>query len=246
MADRGGASGVIVTIMQPAYLPWLGFFDRIRRSELFIVLDHVAPDRNSKTKTVNRNRIRIPTGWTWLTVPLQTKGLARDLVIEKLKIEPCSNWRHKHWRAIELNYSRARFFGDVASCLRPVFQHHWTYLSELNQALTTSLLACLGLSIRQIASSQLLSRGRKQSLILDLCHEVGATTYISGPFGRDYLNTAQFERAGIELLFHDYKHPVYGQVFPGFEPYMSIIDLLFCQGPESLATLSACSALARN
>jgi len=227
---------VIVTIMQPAYLPWLGYFSRVAASDLFIVLDHVAVDLNRKTKFANRNRIRTAQGWTWLTVPIQTKGMPDDQPISDIRIEEDS-WRRKHWRSIEMNYARAPFFKQHRDGLAAIYDRSWSHLCELDLATTRYLLYAFGISTRLRSSSEMSVKSRKSDLILDLCIAAGATEYISGPFGRDYLDAGKFDSAGIALTFHDYRHPQYRQCFEGFEPYMSAADLLLNCGPASSAIL---------
>ncbi len=228
---------MIVTVMQPAYLPWLGYFERIARSDLFISLDHVNMDANSKTKFANRNKIRTSDGWTWLTVPVRSKGLHENLMLDKIEIENSISWRRKHWRSIEANYRRAPYFGDTAPRLSEIFDREWTHLVPMCDAWHTLFCELLGLTTQTIKSSTLPIRSEKQQLILDLCREKGATTYVSGPFGRDYLNPGDFSDAGIELVFHDYAHPTYAQAHDGFQPYMSALDLLLNHGPAALDIL---------
>lgn len=228
---------MIVSIMQPAYLPWLGFFDRIAASDVLILLDHVLIDRNSKTKFANRNRIRTPQGWTWLTVPIRSKGKHGDLLINEIALNNETDWAAKHWRAIELNYRRAPHFANYAERFHALYARSWEKLAALNAAGYDAFMETLGLNTRTLLSSEMDCSESKDALILELCRKAGASTYISGPFGRDYLKAEDFRAAGIELLFHDYDHPRYKQCFEGFEPYMSTLDLLFNHGPEALPIL---------
>ncbi|WNK01383.1 WbqC family protein [Thalassospiraceae bacterium LMO-JJ14] len=226
---------MIVSINQPAYLPWLGYFDRIRLSELHVVLDHVQFEKNS---FVNRNRIRTAQGSTWLTVPVRTGGRFGSLAIDSLEIAN-DNWRRKHWAGICQAYAKAPFFDQHAAWLEPIYQHPWERLAPMMDAINTKLMQVLGITTPLRYSSQMKPNATKSELVLELCQSVGATVYLSGPLGRDYLDQNAFQAAGIKVQFHDYTHPVYGQIYPGFEPYMSIIDLLFMQGPDSLGLLSS-------
>lgn len=223
---------MIVTIMQPAYLPWLGFFQRVLRSDIFVLLDHVAIDKNSKTKFANRNKVRTKDGWAWLTVPLKKgSGILSEI---ELANEP---WARKHWATIRSSYGGARHFGDHAAALGAIYEKPWTKLVDLTEALNAHFFASLGITTRRVRSSQLGIHSTKDQLILDICMKLNATRYISGPFGRSYLDGAAFHRANIDLVFHDYAHPRYPQAFDGFEPYMSIVDLLMNCGPESRSIL---------
>jgi hypothetical protein len=226
-----------VSIMQPAYLPWLGYFHRIAMSDLHIVLDHVAIDRNSKTKFANRNKVRTKEGWTWLTIPLLTRGRSDQLGINQLEIDETAQWQRKHWNTIRHSYGHTPHFSQHADFLQSLFDRPWRLLIDVQRELTEYLLPALGITTPILFSSSMATASRKDELILDLCRESGATEYISGPFGRDYLKADDFDQAGIRLSFHDYHHPVYQQAFDGFEPYMSAIDLLFNHGSASAEIL---------
>jgi hypothetical protein len=233
---------MIVSIMQPAYLPWLGYFDRIARSDLHIVLDDVNLDGNSKTKFANRNKVRTPDSWSWLTVPLQSKGKHGELFLDQVEIATDAPWRQKHLGALTGNYSRTAHFAGHRAFFSGIYGRDWNRLIDLTTATTDYLLNAFGLTCPMQRSSTMKVEGEKDALILNLCRAAGATTYLSGPFGRDYLDATAFAAAGIELVFHDYPHPQYTQAFPGFEPYMSAVDLLFNHGPASLEILRSAPA----
>lgn len=225
--------------MQPAYIPWLGYFDRISKSDIHVILDDVAMDKNSKTKFTNRNKIRTPTGWSWLTVPLQSVSRSDEILINNLQIAPESNWSEKHWKSIKSNYSRSPYFLNYAKFFEYFYQRNWRLLNPMLMNSTLYLLRELGIKTECVLSSELSPESKKADLILELCTKIGASTYLSGPFGRDYLDENAFEEAGVELRYHDYIHPVYTQTFERFEPYMSILDLLFNHGEKSLEILTS-------
>jgi hypothetical protein len=222
---------MIVSINQPAYLPWLGYFHRIAVSDLHIVLDHVQFEKNSFT---NRNKIRTSEGWCWLTVPLKTSGRFGDLAIAQVEISTERRWAEKHWNSIRLNYCKANYFRQHADFFENIFSRSWEHLNPLLREITTYLLSALGIKTKILFSSEIGAAGRKSELVLELCRKVGATSYLSGSLGRDYLDESAFERAGIAVTYQDYHHPTYKQVYPGFEPYMGAIDLLFNSGRYSL------------
>ncbi len=225
---------MIVSIAQPAYLPWLGYFDRIHRSDLAIILDDVQFERRGFT---HRNQIKGQDGSLWLTVPVNRKGnFYRN--INKLTVNNDSNWRKKHWNRIRHCYSKAPFWPKYASVLEQLFQHDRLDLASLLTDSTAQLFCMLGIKTKTVFSSEMKAGGIKSERILNLCLEVGAKVYVSGPFGRDYLDAASFSRAGIKLMYHDYQHPTYTQLYKGFCPFMSVIDLLFNHGPDSLRKLS--------
>jgi hypothetical protein len=221
---------VIVSINQPAYLPWLGYLHRIAVSDLHIVLDHVQFEKNS---FVNRNRVRTAQGPTWLTVPVLTTGRFGELPIESLEIDNGRDWGAKHWQTLKQNYGRAPHFAGHAPFFEALYRRSWTRLADLMREVNGHLMATLGIATPLRASSQLGVGGAKGELVLNLCKAVGAKTYLSGPLGRGYLDPARFAEAGIELRYHDYRHPTYPQRQPGFEPNMSVVDLLFNCGERS-------------
>jgi len=225
---------LIVSINQPAYMPWLGYFDRVAKSDMHIVLDNVQFEKNSVT---NRNKLRTPSGWTWLSVPILKKGRFGDLEINKIEVESSKPWCKKHFGTITANYSRAPFYSKYADFFEDFYSQNWKFLNPMLKESTEYFIQELGIDTERVSSSKFSIKSKKSQLILDLCKEVGATTYLSGPFGRDYLDEQEFEDVGIELEFHDYVHPNYKQNFDGFEPYMSVIDLLFNHGDESLEVL---------
>ena len=219
---------MIVTIMQPAYLPWLGYFHRIMCADVMVLLDHVQIDRNSKTKFTNRNRVRTPDGWTWLTVPIRSKGLHGDLRINEIEVNHESDWATKHWKTLKSCYGKAAHFREHAAKIESIYENRWPLLSDWAGATTDYLLReAFAIKTPVVSSASLGIASQKEQLILDICVALRATQYISGPFGRDYLDIGKFEAAGIDVVFHDYAHPHYEQAFDGFQPYMSAIDLLF-------------------
>lgn len=220
---------MIVSINQPAYLPWLGYFDRVAASDVRVVLDHVQFEKNSFT---NRNKVRTAAGWCWLTVPVSTSGKF-GCAIEKLEIAPGRDWRSKHWESLRMNYTRAEHFADHAKFFDGLFRREWRLLKPLMDEITAYLLAAFEIRTPLVFSSDLKPVGTKSDLVLNICRELKATRYLSGPLGKDYLDEAAFERAGIAVEYHRYNHPTYPQAFPGFEPNMAAVDLLFNCGTAS-------------
>jgi hypothetical protein len=221
---------MIVSINQPAYLPWLGYFHRIAVSDLHIVLDHVQFEKNS---FVNRNKVRTTNGSTWLTVPVRTKGRFGELPIDELEIDSSQAWAQKHWQTIRQNYSKCAGFAEHSKFFDQVYSRSWPRLSELITEINGYLLRAFGIKTPLRHSSEMAPTGAKTDLIVGLCKSAGASVYLSGPLGRSYLAEERFAQAGIELRYHDYVHPTYPQRPAGFEPCMSAIDLLLNCGEQS-------------
>ncbi len=254
---------MILSISQPAYLPWLGYFDRIAKSDVHVVLDHVQFEKRSFT---SRNRILTPNGPLWLSVPVKTKGLYQQVTIDKLEIDNRNDWRSSHWKNIKQAYSTAPYFKEFSPVVEAIYERPWHHLNDLCQFSTNIFLSQLEIDRKLILSTTMQARSLKAELIVDLAVECGAKTYISGPFGREYLEANLFKKAQIEVCFHDYKHPCYRQrpmgkkvigpsenpvtensdMVQSFEPYMSILDLLFNEGKEAFRILSSYESLSKS
>jgi hypothetical protein len=222
---------MIVSVNQPAYLPWLGYFERIARSDVHVVLDHVQFEKNS---FVNRNRVLSADGPTWLTVPIKTKGRFGDLPICDVEIDNQRPWRRKHWQTLNQAYGQAPHFEAHAKFFAGLYANEWTHLNDLCRSISQYLLEAFAIDTKCIHSSTLSITSRRDEMLLNVCQSLDATEYLSGALGRDYINPDLFETANIALTFQDYHHPRYTQSRGRqFESMLSAVDLLFNHGPES-------------
>jgi hypothetical protein len=220
-----------ISIHQPQYLPWLGYFDKMDRSDVFVLLDDV---QYKKNEWQNRNKIRNAESWQWLTVPVKYNfGQA----LKDVRADNARPWRSNHLKSLELNYSRAPFFGDHADFFKEAYSREWEFLADINIYLINYLKEALGIKARIVVSSELKVSSTSTRRLIDICKMLGGDTYLSGAGGSDYLEEKQFGENGIKLEFQEYKHPVYEQVHGAFEPFMSIVDLVFSKGPESLGII---------
>ena len=228
---------MIVAVHQPQYLPWLGYFDKIRQSDIFCYLDSVQYKKNDWQ---NRNRIKTSQGWQWLTVPVRFKYPEK---ICEVKINATVNWRKKHLQALITNYRRAPFFDRYIGIFEQIYSEDWESVAELNIGCIERLKDALGLGDKPaIKSSKLELIEDPTDRLIDICKEVKAEIYLAGQDGIQYMDLERFKANGIQVVIQDYQHPVYPQLFNGFESHMSVVDLLFNCGPESLDILSDPSA----
>lgn len=225
---------MIVSIMQPAYLPWLGYFERIAASDVHVVLNHVQFEKNS---FINRNRIKTRSGPVWLTIPVQTAGRFGNLPITDVRIDNAMKWSHKHWETLRQSYSGSAFFRDHSKFLKEFYSMEHELLNDVCNAVTAYLLEILSIKTRLISSSTMQLSSAKSDLVLEICRQLGATTYISGELGSNYLDEGAFAEAGITVKFQNYQHPEYRQLHGEFVSHLSVIDLLCNVGPESLEIL---------
>ena len=221
---------MILTAHQPSYLPWLGLFHKIAIAEEFIFFDCVQYRPKS---FFNRNSIKSAQGALVLTVPVLMKGY-RDKKFFEIKINNALPWRRKHWRGIESNYSTAPYFKAYADFFENVYKKDWEYLADLNFYMLNWFLEILGIKASVERAKFHSFQGIGSGLVLDMCLQLGADIYIFGAKGKDYANIQSFKNAGVQPIFQSYSHPVYRQQFGTFLPNLSIIDLLFNEGPRSL------------
>lgn len=225
---------MILTAHQPCYLPGLRLFDKIARSDTFVFLDTVQYQPRDWN---NRNLIKTPQGPQWLTVPVLSKG-HREKEYREIEINNEIPWQRKHRRALELNYSKAEHYSWVMGSLSWLFTAPFYLLTTINGHCLMILLDMLGIKTKFLWANHGEFEGTKSDLVLDMCKKLGATKYIFGAQGRNYAKVEDFEREGIEVEFQDYVHPVYPQLHGEFVPNLSVVDLLFNCGPESLAILT--------
>ena len=218
-----------VVILQSSYIPWKGYFDLIRDADEFIFYDDV---QFTKQDWRTRNRIKTVGGVKWLTVPVGS-SIARRVCDVSISDH---RWQGKHWKTIEQSYSKSPYFSIYAPMFEQFYlKDRWLNLSELNKRFTR-LVSCdlLGLTTKFTESTSYNATERKQDRLLELLIEAGATRYISGPAGKNYIDPARFADAGIQLVWKDYSgYPEYPQQFPPFEHGVSIVDLLFNVGPQA-------------
>ncbi len=218
-------------MLQPMYLPWMGFFGMMDTADTFVYYDDV---QFSKQSWQQRNRIRSTNGDVlWLTIPIKQDHGQR---ICDTRIEASSPWRKKHWKSIETSYCKAPFFGSYAADIEAVYSREWESVAELNIELTETLRRLIGARSPKILRSSQMAEivGSKEERLLNLLELIGTDEYVSGPAAKDYINTKDFADRGIKLYWFEFAHPQYSQYIGEFVPYLSVIDLLFNVGERSL------------
>lgn len=223
---------MIVGVHQPQYLPWLGYFAKIDRADVFVLLDTV---QYKKNEWQNRNRIKTADGRQWLTVPVTYRFPQR---INEVGVNNRERWQHKQRQAIASNYRQAPFWDGLAPLMEEILSPNWEMLAPLNIFGVKRLAAILGIDTPLYLASELgtFPEDPDERLIAITKH-FGADTYLAGSGGRNYMDLDRYTRSGIEVIFQEYHHPVYDQLFGAFEPCLSVVDLLFNHGEESLKIL---------
>ena len=218
-----------VAILQSNYIPWKGVFDLINMVDIFVFFDDVD---FTKRDWRTRNKIKTPQGEVWLTVPVQKNH--RGTKINEVIISQTEDWQLKHYKTIVSNYKKSKYFDLYKNLLNEIYLNRkWENLSEFN-IFTTKLIAKeLGILTRFICSSDLKVEGVKDERLLNICKEVNATEYISGPAAKAYINPELFKKNDIKLSYIVYKYNEYPQLYNDFDHNVSILDLLFNCGPDS-------------
>lgn len=215
-----------VAIHQPNYLPWIGFFSKMSLCDVFVSFDSVdLPNRGIN----HRNKIRTKTGWDWLTIPLEKKYVG--VPIRDVMLPEDTGWWKKHWIAIVANYSRSPFFAEYKSFFETLYaERKQKKLQELNESLILFLADCFDITPKFIHASDLdLDFSlQKTDFIVNILQKTGCTDYITGSGGsQTFLEPEKIQNAGIKIHYLRIDSVEYPQRFPGFEPYMSAIDVLF-------------------
>ena len=228
---------MIVAVHQPQYLPWLGYFDKIRRADVFCYLNDV---QYKKNEWQNRNRIKTAQGWQWLTVPVRYRFPEK---INEVHINSTSDWKKKHLQALITNYSRAPYFKKYISIFEDVYSKDWELISDLNIHLIELLRGALQLQeTRTVISSDLKLSDDPTGRLIDICNHLGADTYLAGQGGTNYMDVERFENNGLKVIVQEFEHPVYPQLFDEFQSHLSIVDLVFNCGPESMNIIREANA----
>ena len=219
----------VVSIHQPQYLPWLPYLLKVAESDRFVLLESVDFQKNGLQ---NRNQIKTAQGAHWLTVPVQQR-LGQK--IDEVQIDGRTDWRRKHWQTIQQNYGKAPAFRRYRDELEDAYAREWTSLNALNGHLFALLCRWMEIATPIIASRTLSAQGQASELVLNLCLELGATRYLSGTGGQNYLDAPAFAVAGIEIVHRASQLPtpyVQPHASAGFINTLSALDILLCCGPD--------------
>lgn len=231
---------MIVGAHQPHFLPWLGYLDKLAKSDLFVVMDDL---QFEKENFQNRQRLKLADGPHWLTIPLH-RGKQSDRICDK-QIDNTGrggrhHWQHRMWRTLEIHYGSAPHWERYAPALEDVFARRWDLLVDLDLHMLDLARKWLGITKPIVRSSSLELSGQKTDRIAAMCRAVGAKTYLTGRGGsQSYLDTDKLERAGISVVWQRFHHPQHPQRYGGlgFVSHLGFLDVLFNCGPDAPAFL---------
>ncbi len=220
-----------IAILQSNYIPWKGYFDIINSVDEFVIYDCM---QYTKRDWRNRNIIKTPNGPLWLSIPVDTKGKYLQQINET-KVSS-HDWAKKHWNTIVMAYSKAPYFEEY----RPIFEELYRkaeeedYLSKINYMFLTKICDLLSIKTKLTMDDMYNAHGKKTERLVSIVTEAGGDYYLSGPAAKDYIENDLFENAGIQLEYMNYEgYPEYPQLHGEYISAVSILDLLFMEGPSA-------------
>lgn len=235
---------MIVAAHQPHFLPWLGYLDRMQKADLFVVLDHVQFERRNYQ---NRTRILLDGASHWLTVPVIQRSQLERCLDKRIDNPPDNErkwWGSKHYQTLRHAYRDAPYFAEHGPALQQILETRTRRMVDLDDLTLHFLRRAFDIRTPVVNSSELDIQGNRSQMILNLCLAVGADTYLAGMGGsRNYLDQEHFLRAGVKIVWQDFRHPVYRQCgHVPFMPGLSAVDLLFNCGPQARDILAGRTA----
>lgn len=216
----------VVSIHQPNYLPWIGYFHKILTADTFVYLDTVEFNTDSVT---HRNKIKTADGEHWLTVPISSPSSA---AIAELEIDTSQRWQRTHRKSLETHYANAAHFSAHTDLLDSYDSREWSKLAPLNVEFIERITDLLDLDTEFVAASDLSVDGSGTDLLVEICTELGAERYFSGAGAKSYHDEPQFKEQGIDLVYQEITHPEYEQLFGEFVSHLSMVDLIFNVGAD--------------
>lgn len=222
-----------VAVLQPGYVPWLGFFRQMIDADIFVYYDDVQFDKHGWR---NRNRIKGPAGPVWLSIPVRHSGRP-DQPINETEIVPGGPWAKKQVRSVRQLYAHAPHLEPYAAEFEEILERPWTLLVDLDLALVEAMRKWFDIATPIYRSSALGIGGGKVERLINICRHFKADRYLSGNAAKSYIDPALFEAAKIELVWQDYAHPIYPQQHAAFISHLSALDLALNTGPDAARIL---------
>ncbi|MCZ7401451.1 MAG: WbqC family protein [Candidatus Methanoperedens sp.] len=226
------------TILQPTYLPWMGYFEMIDSSDIYLVFDHV---QFVKKSWQQRNQIKTPNGVIWLTIPVERGSRETRICDVKISYDN-ENSLEKHWKTITFAYQKAPYFKDYRDVFDNIYSKKYTLLRDLNVDIIRAVCDILGIKTKIIFSSEINLNEEnmgKEEKIINLCKRAGIKHLYDAKGAQDFLDESLFQKDGISITFQEFNHPIYEQLYGDFIPYLSVLDLLFNEGENSLAIIKS-------
>jgi hypothetical protein len=223
-----------IAIHQPQYMPWIGYFNKIAQSDIFVFLDNV---QFKKNEWQHRNRIRNSQNWQWISIP---NSYSFPQLITEVKISN-NGWQKKHLRSIQICYGKTPFYKEYIHEFKEFYSQAWDTIDKVSIDSIRLILKILGISVKTEVSSSYKFDGQASERLVNICKHFKADTYLAGIGGKGYMDESLFDRSDIDIEYQDFHCPFYKQHWSktkdDFIPDLSILDLIFNCGPDSLEQL---------
>jgi len=220
-----------VIISQSNYIPWKGYFTTMRKATHFVIYDDM---QYTKRDWRNRNLLITPSGPKWLSVPISVSGKYHQKINEAEVSDP--DWARKHWNFIEINYRKSPYFKEYA----PIFEDLYnslrsSKLTDINLLFLKKCVELLKIDIEFIDSRKFVLSGDRTEKLVNICKEIGADEYFTGPAAKNYMDEEMFTQKGISVTYYDLSNfPEYKQMWQGFSHNVSILDMFFNLGDDTI------------
>lgn len=219
-----------VVIHQPDFMPYLGFFHRLIHADIFVILETAQYVDGTSRSWMSRDKIKTEKGEQWIKVCVQKAP--RQTPIKDILLVEDDKWKKNNLGLLHQNYRKAPFYKEVLPYVEKLYSGEYKYFWNFSFASIKMLMELFDIDIETRFSSDLDPQGKNNEMIVDIMNKLGAKTYLSGTGAEDYYDPEVYEKAGIRVIWQDFKHPVYPQQFGEFIPYLTSLDLLFNCGIE--------------
>jgi hypothetical protein len=225
-----------VGAIQSNYIPWRGYFDFIDSVDAFVLLDDVQYTRRDWR---NRNRIKTSLGSRWITIPVAVKGKYTQLISETQTLD--TDWVAEHLLSLRHAYARAPFFEREWPWIERAYSacERTTSLSEINEILIRAICERLNIKTTLRRSREFTLPDERGERLIQLCRALDADEYVSGPAASSYIVESEWASRGIRVRYKRYDYPEYPQLFPPFDPHVTVLDLILNAGPESRSLMKS-------
>jgi hypothetical protein len=211
----------ITSIHQPDFIPYFGFFNKINKSDIYVVMDNV---QLSKSGWTHRDKIKTTNEIAWITIPI--KNIKKKQSIKDCLIDNDINWKKKHLNIITENYKNSKFADEGMELIHSFYKFNSNYLFEFNYNIIIKLFEVLKIKTKNKLLSELNVNGDKNQLLINILNKVDSNTYLSGEGAKNFIDLNFFNENKIKVIFNNFKHPIYEQINGNFVKDLSLLDII--------------------
>ena len=226
----------ILSLMQPTYFPWLGYFNLINQSDVFVIYNNVQLVKRSWQV---RNKIKNNDKELCLTIPISKTTTRNNLLINQAEVNYDTNWVDKHLNSIRHSYIKSPFFNQIYPLIEKRILNKPKYLTDITIPLILDFIKLLGIKTEILLSENINYEGKKDEALISMCKKLNIDNYLSVKGSQNYILQGEnlFEKNNINLIWHEFPHPSYPQMGEGFISHLGIVDVLFNIGVDNTKKL---------